>query len=204
MADTLDILTLVEGYRAVNDRVSADAGQGSHDAVLSQWITGISRRVDDLCGPVVQRTVTAEHHQGGEPFIVPRKRPVVSVTTIKEYAGVTATTLTAEDLAAGTVTGNDYWVEPSTSFIYRRSSGGAARFAPTRVILTYEAGRAVDTASVDPKFKAATAGILQRMRNLYGGAWSRGDPFAGEGQVGFFRAVDPMINEFLGHELRMV
>lgn len=203
MADTYDLVTLAEGYRALNDKVSADAGAGSYDTILAQWITAISRRIDDVCGPVVNRTITSEQHRGGRETIIPLHRPVSSVSSINEYEGTTAQALAAENLAGGVTTGNDYWLDPDTSIIYRRSSGRRWFFASNRVIVTYVAGRAANTAAVDAKFKLAAGSILHRLWARDAGAWARGgDPLGPDGEIGFFRAVDPMINEFLANERR--
>lgn len=204
MADTLDLLSLAEGYRAINDATSAAAGTGGHDTELAQWITAVSRRIDKKCGSVVRRTVTAEQHAGGRAFIIPRLRPVFSVTTITEYDGTSAQALAAEDLAGGTVSGNDYWIDPETSFIHRHANGYGCRFAPTRVIVTYSSGRSSSTVAVDPLFKVAAASIIRRLWSRESGAWaSGGNPLADEGGDGgsrFFKAVDPMIRELLGDE----
>lgn len=198
MADTLDILTLGEAKAAIN----LDSSVATHDTEIARFVTAVSRRIDELCGPVVVRTITGEQHPGGGRSIVPRKRPVSSVTTIKEYSGTTATTLAAEDLAAGTATANDYWLDPDLDIIYRRSATRASVFADTRVILTYVAGRAADTATVDAKFKIAAGSILRRLWKREAGAWARGgNPFDADADTnGFFRAVDPMIAELLGSE----
>lgn len=208
MADPLDLLTLEEGYRAVSDPVNTDAvaagGGGTHDTRLALWITAVSRRVDDICGPVVIRTVTNELHDGGRNTIVLDKGPVSSVTSVTEYDGTTATTLTAETNA--TKPTDAYLVEREgrVVFLRRRSSDADKDFEDGRnnIEVTYEAGRYADTASVDAKFKEAASAVLRRIQKREGGAWAQGaDPFARPPEIGFFRAMDPMIEEFLGDEL---
>ncbi len=56
MSDTLDVISLAEGKSAVG----ITTGDTSQDTALAQKITAVSRRIDRLCGPVVQRTVTDE------------------------------------------------------------------------------------------------------------------------------------------------
>lgn len=193
MADTLDILTLTEAKTALNLTTA------THDTELAQWVTAISRRIDDLCGPVVVRAVT-ETHQGGRHFVVPYQQPVSSMTTVTEYNATSPTVLAAE-VFPGTITTNDYAVVDG--IVYRRMSGYDSVFAG-RVIITYQAGRYATTAAADAKFKLAAASILRRLWAREAGAWARGgDPFANEDTgVGFFKVVDPMINEFLGSELK--
>lgn len=211
MADTLDLLTLAEGYTAINDSASALAGTGPYDTRLAQMITAVSRRVDDKCGPVVQRTISGEEHprrQGRDlgNAIYLRYRPVASVTTITEYVGTSPQVLTAENFP--TVTGNDYRLVNNglSGVVERRNSGYPWAFAAGsqygRVIVTYVAGRYASTAAVDAKFKEAAAAILLRLWKRGGGPWAGGsDPFTDSSGIGFFRAVDPMIAEFLAEEM---
>lgn len=196
MADLLDLVDLDEAKRSIN----LDPSLVGQEDALGSMVTAVSRRVDELCGPVVYRTISNEQHSGGVCTIVPRYTPVSSITTLTEYSGTTPQVVVAE--AFPTVTAYDYWIDPVTSFVHRRSSGYESTFAGTRVILTYVAGRYATTASVDAKFKEATAAILRRLWARDAAAWARGgDPFAAEGTgIGFFRAVDPMVNEYLGAE----
>lgn len=207
-ADTYDLISLVEAYQAINDPTSAAAGTGSHDDEFEQWITGISQRVVALCGNVVNRTISDEAHDGGAGVIALRSTPVVSVSSITEYAGTVATSLTAETNASKptasyhVVNNGKHLVE-----VVRRTGGADSAFAAGRgnVLVTYVSGRgAADTAAVPRKFKLAAASMFRRLWHREGAAWARGgDPFvnAGAGSVGFFRAVDPIINEMLADEM---
>ena len=60
MSDTLDLLTLAEGKRAVG----VPANTTSKDTQLALYITGVSRAMDDTFGPSVVRTTTGELHDG--------------------------------------------------------------------------------------------------------------------------------------------
>jgi hypothetical protein len=153
---TLDVLSSAEALAAVN--LTADS-----TGRLVILTSAVSQQLDELCGPVVQRTVTAETHDGGSTFIALDDRPVASVTTVTEYAGTTSTTLTAESNTSKT--GNDYFLDTG-GVIRRRSGGGDSRFPTGRgnVAVTYVAGRAANTAAVDAKFKQAAAMML---RNLW-------------------------------------
>ncbi len=156
-ADTLDVLTTTEA----KDELGI-SGSG-YDTKLEQLVTGISRRLDDLCGPIVRRTITDEVANGGETAILLRFRPVVSVTTITEYCGTTATTLTAETTAANGF--DSYLVDYRAGIIYRRTSGYDYRYPRGRfnVAVTYIAGRAANTAAVDPRFKEAARICLKHL-----------------------------------------
>lgn len=207
MADTLDLLTLAEAKTALNMSGS------THDTELAQWITAISRRIDKLCGSVVQRTVSSETLDGGTSSIRPVKAPISSVTTLTEYSGTTATVLTAETNASKP--DDSYMLESyggDWDWVIRRRAGNTdGTFAVGRrnIDLAYVGGRYADTASVDAKFKLAAGAILRRLWQREQGAWARGaDPFevgaGGMGTVGFFKAVDPMVTELLHEELRPV
>ena len=166
--DTLNVLTLLEGRLAVgiSDTDTRD------DLPLAQKIAAVSRRLDRLCGPIVQRTVTDEVHPGGCPSIRVRRWPVASFTTVTEYDATTPTVLTQEDFDTQPTNGffPERWESTPTAvfngIIWRRSSGYGAwfPFGPEAVKVTYVAGRAATTAAVDPVFKEA-AGIA--LKNLW-------------------------------------
>lgn len=163
MADTLDLISLAEGKSAVNI-ASADTSQ---DTELAAYITGVSRRIDTLCGAVVNRTITSETHwQGGGAFIDLKYRPAYSVTTVTEYdTSGTSTTLTAESVSSKPANGYLLDTTPLVPYrIYRRESGGPSLFpAGGAVVVTYVAGRYATTAAVDEVFKRAAAIMLAQL-----------------------------------------
>jgi hypothetical protein len=78
------------------------------------------------------------------------------------------------------------------------------------VLVTYEAGRYADTASVDARFKTAALAILRRFWARETPSWVRGtggfadlvsNPAVEPGTPGFFRAVQPVVNELLADQL---
>ena len=169
MADTLDVLSLTEAKTAL--RITGS----SHDTELAAWITAVSRRIDDLCGPVVQRTITDELHQSPSGALFLHETPIVSNTNVKEWSSGTATTLTAE--AANTA--GDYLYDSRLGTISRRSSWYDSSWSSSYVTVTYVAGRAANTAAVDPLFKQAAVIILTHLWRSSG---------TGRGEV--FDAVD--------------
>lgn len=198
MADTLDLLSLDEGKRALNIPL-ADTTQ---DVEVASYITAVSRRIDDMCGPVVIRTVTGETHRGGAPTIFPRNAPVAAITSVTEYAGTTAQVLTAETNAAKTA--NDYSVDSDGYVIYRRSTGSDSVFPAGRsnVVITYEAGRYANTAAVDPLFKQAAAVFLSHLWKFEQGQGSAtfGGPTEGLGIPSF--GTPNAVRDLLADELR--
>jgi hypothetical protein len=157
MGDTLDVLTLPEAKAELSITAT------TYDAQLEQMVTAISRRLDDLAGPVVIRTVTAESVNGGNDSILLRYRPVVAVTSITEYSGLTATVLTAETTVANGF--DSYLLDARAGVIYRRTSSYDYRYPRGRfnVVVTYTAGRAATTASVDARFKQAARICLKHL-----------------------------------------
>ena len=168
MADTLDLISLAEGKSAVG----ITTGDTSQDTALALKITAVSRRIDRLCGPVVQRTVTDEVHPGGRPWVQVRRWPVASFTTVTEYDATAPTVLTLEDFDTQPTDGflPERWESTPTAVfngkIWRRASGQGCWFpvGPEAVKVTYVAGRAANTAAVDPAFKEA-AGIA--LKNVW-------------------------------------
>lgn len=179
MADTLDVATLDEA----KDMLLVSAVT-TYDDTLPGWITAASRRLDKLIGPVVRRTITGEKHNGGVQRIFLQRFPNTSITNVTEYAGTTATVLTAETNAlkpSDSYIVDDYSADATylSNIVYRRSGGADATFPVGRknVEFTYAAGRFADTASVGEDFKKAVGLMLMNL-------WrSQQD---GVGQVGEF------------------
>lgn len=156
--DLLDIISTSDAKQELNITAA------TYDGQLETLVTAISRRLDSVCGPVVNRTVTDELHNGGRSTIWLKHRPVSSVTTVTEYTGTTSQLLTAETNAAKTAT--NYLLDDSrTGRLYRRTSGCDACFPSGRrnVTVTYVAGRAVNTAAVDQRFKEAARICLKHL-----------------------------------------
>lgn len=170
--DTIDVLTVVEAKQALGiNQTNTD-----NDDYIRALVTAVSAQLDQLCGPVRTRTVTDETHDGGNHTIQLRKRPVYSITTITEYDGTTATTLTAETNALKPAAGyiHDGTVATIHSgLIRRRDTDTDIWFQPGRrnIAATYVAGRAATTEVVPAKFKQAAAMML---RNVWVGEMASG------------------------------
>lgn len=199
MADTRDIVTLEEAYDATNNPSAA-----GHDDRLARWITGVSRRIDDVFGPVVQHTVASELHDGGRQRIFLTKAPASSITTITEYVSTSGTALSVETNASKPAAAYLLETVGGLSMVWRRSAGADACFPSGRrnIDVTYVAGRYANTATVDAKFKLAVGGVLRRLWARDAGAWARGsDPFD-QTTPAFFDAFRQSIAEFLADEPR--
>jgi len=172
-ADTLDVLTQQEA----RDAVGSGGTPKTTDDQLDIANTAVSRRLDQLCGAVVRRTVTTEVQKGCCTAIWLRQGPAYSISSVIEYDGTSSQTLTAETL--GTAPSAGYFAErhhltPSlySGRIVRRASGYDATFWP-QVAITYVAGRYADTASVDQRFKQAAAIMLKNL-------WRSATPSVGQ------------------------
>lgn len=193
MADTLDVLTLNEAKAAVNIQTT----NVDFDAELEQQVTAVSRMIDAACGPVVQRTITAELHDGNTTVIWPRYTPVASVTLVRSASGGTITTVTAVAFGG---TGDGYTLTGN------RLTHSSGRWTGSQVELTYVAGRYATTAAVDARFKTCAASVLRRLWKRESGTWAQSSNFfettdTVQSGSGFFRVAKPIIDEMLLDEL---
>lgn len=193
VTDLLDILTGDEAKRLVG---IAD-NNGDQDDELGIYITAVSRRLDELCGPVVNRTLTAEAYNGGCASVRLRHAPVSSFTTVTEYNQTTAQVLTAETNSVKTA--NNYLYDDELLRLYRRVNGTNGYFPSGRrnVTVTYVGGRAATTTDVDGRFKRAAGIILTHLWRVDRGGGS--DVF-GDYPTGF--AVPARALDVLGNEVR--
>jgi len=153
ITNTYDLLTLDEAKRALNIPLADTA----FDTELASYVTAVSQRLDDLCGPIIKRSVTAEQHDG-QGIIWPDLQPVATIGAVTEYVSGTGTTLTAETLNAA----GDYTLAHAgthNSQLRRRTSWSDQPWSGP-VTISYVAGRFNSTADVSPKFKQAAAKTL--------------------------------------------
>jgi hypothetical protein len=198
------LLTLAEAKSAVN----LPSGTSTQDDSLALYVSGISRRIDSLCGNVVQRSVTAERHDGGASIIMLDQHYATAISSFSEWQNGGEVVLTAE--TDSTKPANGYLLEPGNpySFVYRRMSGVDATFRAGRrnLIVSYTSGRVADTASVDAQFKLAASAVLRRVWKRESSGWSQQPSFYSDTEnpadpLQFYRAVDPMVREFLNDQL---
>lgn len=159
MADTYDVVTLAEtkSYLSI--------GNTSGDTNLAFMITGVSRSLDENCGPVVKRSYTAEPHRvEGCGFTVDHW-PIDTVTAVTSYVGGSGTSLAA--VAFGSV-GVGYQLTRRTAGTgtyggWVQLTGGAPG---AQAEITYTAGRAVSTTNgVDARFKQAAFLTMKHLTN---------------------------------------
>lgn len=156
------------------DALRVSVGDPRDHPLLEAYVTAVSERLDQACGPVVQRTVTDELHSGGCGLIRLRKSPVASVTTLTEYDSAGAgTVLTPEDFDTVGTYALDPWTVPGGpeglfgAKVHRRTAGRSGTwFARGRnnVKVTYVAGRYATTeAAQQSRFGQAALVLLRWM-----------------------------------------
>lgn len=169
------------GLDEMKHRLNIKVDNTVHDEQLRGLIASVTDVIEGIVGVVVRRTITETHSGRGEPHIVLRQRPAISVTSVVED-GVA---VDASDYSLG-----------SSGLLTRKSayrvSGCWAR-GVDNVTVAYVAGRQEVRASV---LDGATDLIRINWRPLAGGNHSvfdqgRGDDFGqraepGEIRLGFF------------------
>lgn len=110
------------------------------DTELQGFIDGVAEVIEFLAGPVIQAEVT-ETKDGGNPRVFLDKRPVLSISSVIEYAP-TAQTLTEEPLG-GSYTNNGYRLDKAKGILLRTKAGSASCFVSgeQNVTVTYTVGR---------------------------------------------------------------
>lgn len=156
MSDPLDVMTPAEAHAYLG----IGATDTTQDVQLQIYVTTISRRLDALVGPIVERTITNEHHRGGGHSVDLNEYPVASISAVTEYdINGGAQALTADTVSVKNQFG--YWLDDTVRrprTVYRRSSGAADKFPFMGLVeVTYVAGRAADTAHVDVLFQQAAS-----------------------------------------------
>lgn len=192
MAD-LDVISLDEAMTAITM-----TGSGAkHGEQVSLFVSGISERMDALCGPIVIREIEGEIHYP-DPYgnIALRTPYVIEVTSLTEYVAGTGTELDAETL---TVEGGFLL---RNGLVGRRSAFGVSAWQGAAVSVSYTAGRYETTAEVGARFKLAAEQIIARMWPQYAAAWSRGGVLdSPEDGPAYFRSFDPVLREILEDQL---
>jgi hypothetical protein len=192
------------GLAEVKDHLRIPSTDRSHDARLMRMIDGITPVVENITGPIVQKTYT-ETYDGGRQFISLRHRPVISVTSVVEYRGGIAYTLTqvaTPDL--GTI--YSYAFQTPGRIVRRTVGGGVTTFpaGPDAVAVVYVAG----FATVPHNVREGALELIrvnyqytqQGGRPAWGSAGGDGDNFSQQQTLGFF--VPNRVRELLSPNKR--
>lgn len=189
---TTDVLTLDEALAAI----SMTGSGATHGEQVQVFVSAVSDLLDDICGPIVQREVTETLVPRGG-LLFPTYTPVAEITTLTEYRSGVGTELDAEAVD----TAGDYLLRDD--MLARRSSFSTINWYGD-VVLEYVAGRYATTDDVGARFKLAAQEILAREWPQYASAWSRGGDVFGapEGGLGYFKSVQPVVDQWLAGERR--
>jgi hypothetical protein len=104
----------------------------ANDRELLDFIGTAQQMIERLVGPTVPTTVTAEIHDSVRGRLWLRKTPVISVTSVTEYAG---------SIPYTTLTSSDWSLDPATGSLARLYGGWYSCWLGDTVQVTYKAGR---------------------------------------------------------------
>lgn len=148
MTQPTDLLTIPDALKVVR----RSASNTEHAARVEAYVSAISLRLDELVGPIVQRTITGEQHQGGCRTVRLRRRPVASISAVATWTAGASTAVTAESLNTEGGYLAEPWAEDPTflSGVLTKRSGWSNSWWDTgsTVVVTYVAGRFEDTEAV--------------------------------------------------------
>lgn len=176
----VDLNTDVKPFLGVDD--------GSKDAMLQSYIDGATIWAEYVADIVLPKTYT-EVHSGGKPKIFLFHRPIISVTSVTEYVGLTAYTLVAAELGSGVNSPYSYSIDNADlGCLTRRWNMIAGNFmgGTDNISVTYKAGRSV----VPGDIKLA---VLMDIQGLYVGTQMGGRPAIGSGSPDFDYSSGPSI-----------
>ncbi|WP_141692860.1 head-tail connector protein [Leifsonia xyli] len=114
----------------------------THDKMLQSMISAASRMWVNRCGPVNTQTFD-EWYDGGNPRIIVRNSPIVTITRVEEVIGAVTYTLNLQTLQpGGDLSAWGYSVENTIGQLTRRAAGIAMPFTPgiNNVHVAYTAG----------------------------------------------------------------
>lgn len=192
-----DIVTIAEATQYLQ------AAGNANSPLLDEWITAASMAVDDLCGPVVQRTILAEEVRTfGETRIKLRYGRVVSASSVVEYDELgAATTLTPETYSSKPADGYRLWPLAAPQWLERRELGAFSTFpVDGAVVITYVSGRFASTSTVSQRFKKATLALIAHLWAVEHGTANTFGDVQSFTPSGF--AVPRRVVELLGDEVR--
>lgn len=133
----------------VKNHLNIPESETKFDVELDVFINAATPKVEYLIGPLDARTVTEVHTTYRRSQIILRTVPVLSITSVTEYLGGVAYTLTDQPPSAASTTQYGYYLDNASSgLIKRRANGYTSPFLGNEVIVVYSAGRASVPADV--------------------------------------------------------
>lgn len=160
----------------------------SKDSLLQDYVNAASVWAEYVSDIVLPKTYT-EIHSGGTPRIFLFRKPIVSVSEVVEYIGLTARTLTPAELGSGVNEPYSYSIDnPELGCITRRWNMIVGNFmgGTDNISITYKAGRETVTADI----KLA---VLMDIQGLFVGTQMGGRPAIGSSSPDFDYSSGPSI-----------
>lgn len=147
------LVSIDEVFAEINDVNEADTDAGE----LQGFIDAITEVVEEITGPVLPDSRT-ETHDGGQPVIMLRAYPVLTVESVTEYSPA-AQVLAAEPYGTTTFTGYGYRLEADIGRLTRTSGGIPRSFAcgTGNIAVSYTVGRA----TVPPGIRNAALELIR-------------------------------------------
>lgn len=165
----MPIVALADAKAQLNFR----AGYVTDDVELQGFIDAATPIVEDIAGVILPRTITAETYDGGGPVIALRSVPVLSVTSVVEYLGTSAYTLTSQPQGAASPNNYGYeLVDPLRGILGRRGiAGDLTPFLGGQrgVVVSYVAGYQTVPANVRLGALRLVQHLWQNSQNGMGG-----------------------------------
>lgn len=139
------LVTLSEAKRHLN---IPDA-ETVFDTELAIFIDAAKPIIEYIVGAIEQRTVTETYDCYGRTQIALRQLPLFSITSVKEYLGITEYTLTSQPPGTGSPTQYGYFIKNADAgVISRRMNGYNSRFLGTELVVVYVTGRSTTPANL--------------------------------------------------------
>lgn len=138
-ADVGFLFTLADAKRALGHPQKAT----SRDDQMREYIAAVTPIIEDIVGPILPRTVD-EWLDGGAPQLPLSTTPVLTVTSLTEWAGTTGYPLTEQPYNVATVyDGYGYTINKQTGIVERTIGGYCGRFlyGVANVHAVYTAGQ---------------------------------------------------------------
>lgn len=171
--------TDVTTYERARLALNIGTADSSRREMLEAAITAVSQRLDELCGPIVQRTIGPEiiDTDGDDVCIHLSTGPVASITSVTLYEDGVPTVLTAETLTAagGYLAELQRRIRPDgttqllSGVLRKRGTFADETWDRGRVAVVYVAGRYANTSAVlDSRFEQAALLTLRSLWRAYG------------------------------------
>lgn len=115
------------------------------DEDLRSLIASCRPAMEDLCGPIIPRTIVGETQDGGSIYVILDWAPLISIQSVQESWGNYVRTITSQPLTGTGFDAYGYTADLRTGKLVRRVSGASTRWAKGQenILVNYTAGRSI-------------------------------------------------------------